>query len=147
MRQNLLLALVFSFSIIFNADAAFPVKKEVSPVQSQVDEKVQSIDVQSTQVFDEKSELSEREVKKMEKKKARFNKRLEKLKNKEKGAYGSLTELIILVLLWVFLGWIAGHRWYARKPIIWNLIYILTLGGFGIWAIVDLIFILTGNFM
>lgn len=49
--------------------------------------------------------------------------------------------------LWFFLGWpFAAHRWYYKKPVGWNILFILTIGGLGIWAIVDLINILTDNF-
>ncbi len=57
-----------------------------------------------------------------------------------------LDEKWILVLLWFFLGGFAAHRWYKKKPVGWNILYILTAGGCGIWAIVDLINILTDNF-
>ena len=51
------------------------------------------------------------------------------------------------VALWFFLGWpFAAHRWYYKKPVGWNILFILTIGGLGIWAIVDLINILTDNF-
>lgn len=51
------------------------------------------------------------------------------------------------VALWFFLGWpFAAHRWYYKKPVGWNILFILTLGGLGIWAIVDLVNILTDNF-
>nr|WP_321222681.1 TM2 domain-containing protein [uncultured Psychroserpens sp.] len=50
------------------------------------------------------------------------------------------------VALWFFLGVFAAHRWYYKKPIGWNILYIVTLGGLGIWAIVDLINMLTDNF-
>ncbi len=52
---------------------------------------------------------------------------------------------ITLVLLLV-LGGVAAHRWYRGKPVGWNILFILTGGGCGIWAIVDLINILRGNF-
>lgn len=61
-------------------------------------------------------------------------------------AAGGDNEIIILLLLWFFLGLLAAHRWYAGKPAGWNVLFILTLGGFGIWALVDLINILTDNF-
>lgn len=49
--------------------------------------------------------------------------------------------------LWFFLGWpFAAHRWYYGKPVGWNILFILTIGGLGIWAIVDLVNILTDNF-
>ena len=56
-------------------------------------------------------------------------------------------EMLITVLLWFFLGWpFAAHRWYYKKPVGWNILFILTIGGLGIWAIIDLINILTDNF-
>lgn len=53
---------------------------------------------------------------------------------------------IIALLLWFFLGWIAGHRWYLGSPIGWNILFILTLGGLGIWWIVDGIDIITQKY-
>lgn len=51
------------------------------------------------------------------------------------------------VAFWFFLGWpFAAHRWYYKKPVGWNILFILTIGGLGIWAIVDLVNILTDNF-
>ena len=58
---------------------------------------------------------------------------------------GADDELIITLLLWFFLGGLAAHRWYARKPAGWNILFIITLGGLGIWWIIDLINILTDN--
>ena len=48
--------------------------------------------------------------------------------------------------LWFFLGGLAAHRWYAGKPVGWNILFILTLGGLAIWWIVDLVNILSDNF-
>lgn len=53
---------------------------------------------------------------------------------------------IIAVLLWLFLGWLAGHRWYLGSPLGWNILFILTLGGVGIWWIIDGIDILTKKY-
>lgn len=69
-----------------------------------------------------------------------------KVKADETTATNSLDEKWILLLLWFFLGGLAAHRWYAKKPVIWNILFIITLGGCGIWAIIDLINILTDNF-
>ncbi len=55
-------------------------------------------------------------------------------------------EFIITLVLWFFLGLLAAHRWYREKPVIWNILFILTFGGCGIWLIADLINILIGNF-
>jgi len=60
-------------------------------------------------------------------------------------AYGTYNKWIALAL-WFFLGGFAAHRWYAKKPAGWNILFILTLGGLMIWAIVDLINILVDNF-
>ena len=55
-------------------------------------------------------------------------------------------ELLITLLLWFFLGIFAAHRWYKGKPVGWNILFIITAGGCGVWAIVDLVNILTGKF-
>jgi TM2 domain-containing membrane protein YozV len=48
-------------------------------------------------------------------------------------------------LLCFFLGVFGVHRFYLRKT--WTaVLMILTLGGLGIWTLVDLIFIVTGSF-
>jgi TM2 domain-containing membrane protein YozV len=48
-------------------------------------------------------------------------------------------------LLCFFLGVFGVHRFYLRKT--WTaILMILTLGGLGIWTLVDLIFIATGSF-
>lgn len=52
----------------------------------------------------------------------------------------------IAVALWAFLWPFAAHRWYLGWSIGWNILFILTFGGFGIWALVDLINILTDNY-
>lgn len=61
-------------------------------------------------------------------------------------ASGDDNTMIITILLWLFIGGLAGHRWYAKKPAGWNILFILTLGGLGIWWLVDGINILTDNF-
>lgn len=54
-------------------------------------------------------------------------------------------DMWVAVAFWFFLGAFAAHRWYLGSPIGWNILFIITLGGLGIWAIVDLINILTRN--
>ena len=53
---------------------------------------------------------------------------------------------VVALLLWFFLGGLAGHRWYLGSPIGWNILFILTLGGLGVWWIVDGIDIITQNY-
>lgn len=62
-------------------------------------------------------------------------------------AASSSDNMVILLLLWFFLGGLAAHRWYAKKPTGWNILFILTAGGLGIWWIIDMIHILQGEFM
>ncbi len=55
-------------------------------------------------------------------------------------------DLLITALLWFFLGWPwAAHRWYKGRPLGWNILYIITFAGFGIWWVVDILNILTGK--
>ena len=53
---------------------------------------------------------------------------------------------VTALILWVFLFPFAAHRWYLGSPIGWNILFILTLGGLGIWALIDFIDIATENY-
>lgn len=55
-------------------------------------------------------------------------------------------DLVVGIILWFFLGWAAGHRWYYGKPVGWNILFIVTLGGLGVWWVIDLVNMITGNF-
>lgn len=49
------------------------------------------------------------------------------------------------LLLCFFLGGLGGHRFYVGKNGT-GILMLLTLGGFGIWAIIDLVVIACGSF-
>ena len=49
------------------------------------------------------------------------------------------------ILLCFFLGVLGVHRFYVGK-IGTGILQLITLGGLGIWALVDFIIIVTGNF-
>ncbi len=55
-------------------------------------------------------------------------------------------ELLTALLLYFFAGYVAAHRWYLGSPAGWNILYIITFCGLGIWAIIDLIDMATGNY-
>ena len=61
-------------------------------------------------------------------------------------AIGSEKSQGIALLLGLFLGGLAGHKWYLGNPWYINLLFIITLGGFGIWWIIDMIRIITGDY-
>ncbi|TPV94073.1 MAG: TM2 domain-containing protein [Myxococcales bacterium FL481] len=49
------------------------------------------------------------------------------------------------ILLAFFFGTFGVHRFYAGK-VLTGLLQLITLGGFGVWTIIDIIMIVTGNF-
>jgi len=49
------------------------------------------------------------------------------------------------LLLCIFLGGLGVHRFYTGHTVI-GIVQLLTLGGCGIWSLVDLIMIAIGNF-
>ena len=52
---------------------------------------------------------------------------------------------LVTLLLCIFLGTIGVHRFYAGK-IGTGILQLITLGGCGVWTLVDLIMIITGKF-
>ncbi|MFF2177988.1 TM2 domain-containing protein [Lysinibacillus sp. NPDC058147] len=52
---------------------------------------------------------------------------------------------IVMILLCFFLGGLGIHRFYVGK-IGTGILMIITLGGLGIWALIDFIMIIIGNF-
>ena len=52
----------------------------------------------------------------------------------------------IAILLWFFLGGLAGHRWFLKSPWYWNVLFILTAGFFVVGWVIDGIEIITGSY-
>ncbi|MFM2376473.1 MAG: hypothetical protein RLZZ165_1570 [Bacteroidota bacterium] len=55
------------------------------------------------------------------------------------------SQLVIVLLLCWFLGYLGIHRFYTGHIGI-GLVQLLTFGGCGIWVLIDFILIVTGNF-
>lgn len=54
-------------------------------------------------------------------------------------------EWLVTLLLSLFLGTVGVHRFYVGK-IGTGILQVLTLGGCGVWTLIDIIMIVTGNF-
>ncbi len=58
---------------------------------------------------------------------------------------GSEKLILPAAMLCLVLGVFGAHRFYAGRPLS-AVLQLLTLGGFGIWWVVDLIMLVTGHF-
>ena len=127
MKKIILSLTIAAFLISGVAYASFPVKK--------VEVKIETVT----------KSKEENPVSKTEKSITKLNKKADK-KAAAPSAPAVDEEFIITLLLLLFLGGLAAHRWYKGKPAGWNILFILTGGGCGIWALVDLVNILTKKF-
>ena len=54
-------------------------------------------------------------------------------------------DFLVTILFCFFLGTLGVHRFYVGK-VGTGILMLITIGGLGIWALIDLILIITGNF-
>jgi hypothetical protein len=52
----------------------------------------------------------------------------------------------IALILALTLGLLAAHRWYVGCPWPINIMFIMSIGGLGVWLLIDIIRILMGTF-
>lgn len=135
MKKRVLLTLLVS-SLVGSLFASFPVNENTT-------EKTELTTVKrESNKASEKNDVSIKELVKAQHKIAKMDAKQKAEKTNEFGQ-----DDWILLALWFFLGGIAAHRWYAGKPVGANILFIITLGGCGIWAIIDLIKIVQQKFM
>ena len=67
------------------------------------------------------------------------------IKNQQPDGNASEKDWLTTLLLCLFLGGLGIHSFYTKKTVI-GVIQLLTAGGCGVWALVDLIMIAMGNF-
>jgi TM2 domain-containing membrane protein YozV len=96
--------------------------------------------------FEQFMKMTPREIEQMTGKKMNFVQKLAvkaALKKANKPAASGKSQLTAALLAF-FLGWLGIHRFYLGYT--WQgIVQLLTLGGFGIWALIDFIRILTGD--
>lgn len=63
----------------------------------------------------------------------------------ERGIFMSEKNFVVSILLCLFFGTLGVHRFYVGK-IGTGILMLITLGGFGIWTLIDLIMIIVGKF-
>ena len=132
MKSLFSITLIFSFLLITNAapsPAETTVAKEVTQSRSRL-----TIDSQNN------SYLNERKI---ERAKQKLEKKHEKSKKSKKKSSGGKSQLVAL-LLCIFVGALGIHRFYLGYVGI-GVIQLLTAGCCGIWTLIDLIMIITGN--
>lgn len=61
-------------------------------------------------------------------------------------AAAALDRQVTAILLWALLGGLAIHRFYLGSPILWNILFILTLGFFFVGWVIDGVEIITGTY-
>ncbi|HIA37575.1 MAG TPA: TM2 domain-containing protein [Flavobacteriales bacterium] len=67
------------------------------------------------------------------------------IKKTKKNIFLSDKSFVITLLLCIFLGLYGGHRFYTGKASM-ALLMLFTVGGCGIWWIIDFLILITGNF-
>jgi len=127
MKKIILSLSIAAFLISSVTYASFPVKKEEVKIETLSNSK------------------EENPVSKTENSITKLSKKADK-KAAAPSAPAMDEEFLITLLLFLFLGALAAHRWYKGKPAGWNILFILTAGGCGVWAIIDLINIITKKF-
>ena len=133
MKKNIKLSLIaiaffaMSFSIFTfnNANAAFPVAKQATTANATISEEINSTSTSINQ--DVKLE----------------NATMANTASHTRGGGGGKSQLIALILC-ILVGGLGIHRFYLGYT--WQgVVQLLTAGGCGIWALIDLVRIITGD--
>lgn len=128
MKKIIFSLIIAMFLISGGVNASFPVNYEDTKHEVTTIEQTYNVESNTDIV---KNESTSKQIKKM---------------SSPRRSSMSDREFIITLLLFGLFWSLAGHRWYRGKPVGWNILFILTMGGFGIWACVDLFMIFMKKF-
>lgn len=123
MKNLLLIVFMLTTSLVF---ASFPVNRENVSQERVAHDNLDVQNYKDTSMVEVSDNVAEKET----------------LTPISVASYDKWVAAALWLVLWPF----AAHRWYAKKPLWANILFIVTFGGLGIWAIVDIVNILTDNF-
>ncbi|MEM9917768.1 MAG: TM2 domain-containing protein [Bacteroidota bacterium] len=152
--KKFLLLLTLSFVLLFAATTTYAVVKTVETKPAVPEMGQMNLEELSGISMDDFLNLTPKQIRKKTGKKLKLKQVIalkiaqKKIKKslKAANAEGKPKSQLVALLLVILVGGLGIHRFYLGYTTI-GIIQLLTLGGCGIWALIDLINIITGNLL